>query len=62
MPGTSGPALLADLRKGSVGLRTLLMSGYTDDALSKYAESPLLQKPFTVAELAGQVRLALDRP
>ncbi|NRA35972.1 MAG: PAS domain-containing protein [Polyangiaceae bacterium] len=66
MPDTNGPALLIEFQKRCPGLRTLLMSGYTDDALEKYAQEEfdvplLLRKPFTVAELAARVRSALDQ-
>ncbi len=65
MRGLSGPALLADLRRSHPGLKTLLMSGYADDAAVGSPGDPnsaLLRKPFTVAELAGRVRQALDGP
>jgi len=46
-----------------VGMRVLLMSGYTTDALVLYGVSggaPFLQKPFTLHQLAGKVREVLD--
>jgi len=64
MPGISGPALLADLRTTTPDIKTLLMSGYTDDALLQFPDgaklSPILRKPFTVTELAIRVRQVLD--
>jgi CheY-like chemotaxis protein len=64
MPGLSGPNLAARLLRENPRLRVLYMSGYTDDAASVHGNFwdgvPLLQKPFTPAALAEQVRLALD--
>jgi len=64
MPGLSGPALVAELRKKAPELRTLLMSGYADDTLAHYPDEDwqavLLRKPFTMGELAQRIRRALD--
>jgi CheY-like chemotaxis protein len=64
MPGLSGPSLAARLLDDNPGLRVLYMSGYTDDAMAVHGNFwggvPLLQKPFTPAQLAERVRLALD--
>jgi signal transduction histidine kinase len=66
MPGQSGPNLAARLREHIPQLRVLYMSGYTDDPSAMHRQLrggvPLLQKPFTPAALAEQVRLALDAP
>jgi signal transduction histidine kinase len=66
MPGLSGPHLAARLCGMNPRLRVLYMSGYTDEAtpeLEKYwGGVPLLQKPFTPAQLATRVRIALDAP
>jgi two-component system, cell cycle sensor histidine kinase and response regulator CckA len=66
MPGISGPNLAARLLQLNPELRILYMSGYTDDAGAVHgnfwAGVPLLQKPFTPAALAEQVRVALDSP
>jgi signal transduction histidine kinase len=66
MPGLSGPNLAARLSGMNPRLRVLYMSGYTDEAtpeLEKYwGGVPLLQKPFTPAQLADRVRVALDAP
>jgi signal transduction histidine kinase/ActR/RegA family two-component response regulator len=66
MPGISGPNLAARLLRLNPELRIVYMSGYTDDAGAVqgnfWAGVPLLQKPFTPAALAEQVRVALDAP
>lgn len=45
-------------------MKVLFMSGYTDDTLIregiKTRGTPFLQKPFTLQELARQVREVLD--
>jgi two-component system cell cycle sensor histidine kinase/response regulator CckA len=64
MPGQSGPELAHRLTDCYPALRVLLMSGYTDaadEAQGAYlGDLPFLQKPFTAAQLAERVRLALD--
>jgi signal transduction histidine kinase len=64
MPGLSGPNLAARLLQQSPRLRVLYMSGYSDDATEVHGTFwggvPLLQKPFTPAQLAERVRMALD--
>ena len=63
MPGLSGPNLAARLLQQNPHLRLLFMSGYIDDASSVHGPSwgvPMLQKPFTPAQLAEYVRHALD--
>jgi len=64
MPGLSGPNLAARLMQQNPNLRVLYMSGYTDDATEVHGTFwggvPLLQKPFTPAQLAERVRMALD--
>ncbi|MEP6590006.1 MAG: ATP-binding protein [Gemmatimonadota bacterium] len=64
MPGTDGPTLLHHLRNERPGIKTLLMSGYTGDAITRRGvmESgvPFLQKPFTVGRLGRMVREVLD--
>jgi CheY-like chemotaxis protein len=64
MPGLSGVQLASELRKKSRGLKVLLMSGYTDDALEERglsdADHELLMKPFTIEGLCRRVRNVLD--
>jgi PAS domain S-box-containing protein len=64
MPGISGVELAEQLGRAHAGLRVVLMSGYMDDALERHgvtlATTPVLQKPFSLAELLAAVRTALD--
>jgi signal transduction histidine kinase/ActR/RegA family two-component response regulator len=64
MPGgMDGRELAEEAMKIRTGVRVLLMSGYTTDALVLYGVAegaPFLQKPFTQQQLAGKVRDVLD--
>jgi PAS domain S-box-containing protein len=64
MPGTSGPQLAERLLAVRRQMRVLYMSGYTDTAIVEsgvlQAETALLQKPFTPAQLIQTVREMLD--
>jgi two-component system cell cycle sensor histidine kinase/response regulator CckA len=65
MPGCGGPELLSRLQVQVPALRVLYMSGYTEQSAAQRAGIdrglPFVQKPFTAAEFARQVREALDR-
>jgi two-component system, cell cycle sensor histidine kinase and response regulator CckA len=65
MPRMNGRELSEELRRRVPGLKRLYISGYTADILSgpgeQVKESDLVQKPFTMQELAARVRAALDR-
>ncbi len=65
MPEMGGPDLAFRLKALRPGLRTLYMSGYTDDAVFRHGllekGSVFLQKPFTPKTLARKVREALGR-
>ena len=65
MPGCGGPELLSRLQVSAPDLRVLYMSGYTEPSAVHAAGIdrglPFVQKPFTAAEFAQQVRDALDR-
>jgi len=58
-----GKELDERLRAERPGLRTLFVSGYTDDAILRHGvrtgEINFLQKPFTLRRLARAVRDAL---
>ena len=64
MPGESGAALAKQLALSRPGLKTLYMSGYTDNAIAHHGildpGIAFLQKPFSPGELARQVRAVLD--
>jgi PAS domain S-box-containing protein len=56
MPVMSGPELAAEIRKLRPRVHVLFVSGFSD----RHVEGPLLQKPFTVAQLGSRVRQVLD--
>jgi PAS domain S-box-containing protein len=63
MPRTSGRELVARLASGRPGMKTLFMSGYTDDVIAHHGVLDegmnFIQKPFSPEELAGKVRSVL---
>jgi len=63
MAGKSGNELANDLAERSPEIRVLFMSGYTEDSAARrdirLRNSPFLQKPFSVADLAKAVQDAL---
>ena len=65
MPRLDGPDMISELRRRGFNPRVLFASGYTDNALIKLKELDdevaLIKKPFTARQLAGHVRLSLDR-
>jgi PAS domain S-box-containing protein len=65
MPGMSGRELAECLVPLRQEMKTLYMSGYTDDTILHHgvldSDSALLQKPFTAKALASKVRQLLDR-
>lgn len=64
MPDMRGPQLATQIRRGRPALRTLFMSGYSDDALAHGGVVDpgvvLLEKPFSPETLAQRVREILD--
>jgi len=66
MPGMSGRELSTELWRRKLVHRTLFMSGYTDEAISKHGvlEPGLafIYKPFTVEALSRKLREVLDGP
>lgn len=66
MPGMTGRELAATLKAERAAMRTLYMSGYTDDAVFRHgvleAGMNYLQKPFSAETLARKVRRVLDGP
>jgi two-component system cell cycle sensor histidine kinase/response regulator CckA len=65
MPDMSGPVLSEKLRSLRPELKTVFMSGYVDDAMTRHgileSNATFLQKPFTLAELAVKVREAIAK-
>jgi two-component system cell cycle sensor histidine kinase/response regulator CckA len=65
MPGLGGTALAARLRERRDDLPIVFMTGFTErsiaDEIDPLTQEPLLQKPFTPAQLLAAVRTALDR-
>jgi two-component system cell cycle sensor histidine kinase/response regulator CckA len=66
MPGMNGPALARDLLAVAPGLRVLLMSGYSDDAMLRLGAfdpgQALLLKPFGPTTFLRRVRSAFEAP
>jgi CheY-like chemotaxis protein len=64
MPGLGGSALAVKLTEGRPLLKTLFMSGFTDDAVVLHGvqteSMAFIEKPFTAAALARKVRAVLD--
>jgi signal transduction histidine kinase/ActR/RegA family two-component response regulator len=65
MPEVSGPEVLARLRQIRADLPVVVMSGYHEDDASKTLGAKIngfVQKPFTPADLARRMRVALEAP
>jgi len=66
MPDMGGKQLSQKLTEYKAGLKTLFMSGYTDDNIVRFGilnpDVHFLQKPFTAAQLTKKVRFVLDSP
>ena len=64
MPGMSGREVVDRLRARRPDLKTLYLSGYTDEAIVHHGiiepGIPFLQKPFTLEALGRKVREVLD--
>jgi CheY-like chemotaxis protein len=64
MPGMSGRQVADTVRATYPSLPVLFISGYTDDAMVRHgiaeADTPFLQKPFTMSDLTRKVRKVLD--
>jgi CheY-like chemotaxis protein len=65
MPGMSGTALAEQLAKTHPELKTLYMSGYTDEAIAHHGvlapDVEFLSKPFSPLDLARKIRAVLDK-
>jgi two-component system, cell cycle sensor histidine kinase and response regulator CckA len=64
MPGISGRTLVTRLESMRPGIKSLFMSGYTDNAIVDHgildSKVAFLQKPFTVQSLAHKVREVIN--
>ena len=64
MPGTGGVELASTIQEAYPSVRVMFMSGYTNDTITQYGVLDegvsLLQKPFTLTEIARKVREVLD--
>lgn len=65
MPGMNGKELQIDIEKLQPNIRTLFMSGYTDDVITEKTlgipERDLICKPFTLKGLADKIREIFGR-
>jgi two-component system cell cycle sensor histidine kinase/response regulator CckA len=65
MPGMSGPVLSEAIGRFQPRMKTLYMSGYSNDKVLRNGIIPqyadFIQKPFTVVQLARRVRELIDR-
>jgi DNA-binding response OmpR family regulator len=63
LPGETGRVLAAKLRREKVGLKVLLVTGYTQEMTELHAQDDeCLRKPFSTAVLLRRVRRLLDQP
>jgi PAS domain S-box-containing protein len=64
MPGASGSQLAAELLARAPGLKVIYTSGYSPEAVDRQLRlepgCTLLQKPYTIEDLAATVRRSLD--
>ena len=64
MPGKNGPSLAVEIRDARPEIRTLFMSGYTEETMNQHGFSSnsagFIQKPFSASSFARKVRQVLD--
>ena len=65
MPGMGGIELAGRVRAIAPELPVLLMTGYTEEAISRAGERPLdehiIEKPFTLTTMLQKVSVAMNR-
>ncbi len=65
MPGMGGTELASKVRTIAPNLPVLLMTGYTEEAITRAGERPLdehiIEKPFTLTTMLEKVSIALNR-
>jgi len=63
MPGMGGTELAGRIRSVAPKLPVLLMTGYTEEAITRTGERPLdeniIEKPFTLTTMLEKVRVAI---
>jgi CheY-like chemotaxis protein len=64
MPGMGGTELAGRVRSSSPAIPVLLMTGYTEEAITRAGDRPLdehiIEKPFTLHTMLDKVNLALS--
>ncbi len=62
MPGMNGPEMAERIAELRPGIKILFMTGYDDGILeqSRAGDARMVQKPFSIDDLLGQVREVLD--
>jgi CheY-like chemotaxis protein len=60
MPQKSGPEVLSEMRELDPEVKVILFTGYSTEATMPAEVAGILQKPFTPAEMATEVRAVLD--
>lgn len=64
MPGMSGSTLVSKLETARPGIKTLYISGYTDDMIIRHgiqgSNIAFLEKPFSIYQLTAKVREVLN--
>jgi len=63
MPQMDGPTMVSKIRERNLDLKVIFISGYAEDALDKNLEGDdfnFLPKPFSLKQLAEQVKDVLD--
>ena len=64
MPEMDGPSLLKELRKRGINTKVIFISGYAEEAFEKNLEGQddftFLPKPFSLKQLAGAVKTAME--
>lgn len=66
MPGLNGRELAAAIAELRPGIKTLFMSGYADDVVTRHGMGEegvhFIHKPFEAAELVDRIRRLLEKP
>jgi two-component system cell cycle sensor histidine kinase/response regulator CckA len=64
LPGQNGPALAKDLRATRPALKTIFISGYPENTVTRYGlaagQMSYLPKPFSAESLLGKIKQVLE--